>query len=47
MVKISGYKLFCKTFKVKENKKMIDKYYENFPDKRNEGFIREAIRRVR
>jgi hypothetical protein len=45
-VKISGYKLFCKTFGIKENTKLIEKYYKNFPDSRNESFIKEAIRRV-
>jgi hypothetical protein len=46
-VKISGYKLFCKTFGIKENTKLIEKYYKNFPDSRNESLIKEAIRRVR
>jgi len=45
-VKISGYKLFCKTFGFKENTKLIEKYYDNFPDSRNESMFRIALGRI-
>lgn len=45
-VKMSGYNYFLKEFGFKPNKKMIDDYYKNFPDSKNESIIREALRRV-
>ena len=42
-VKISGYGYYCKTMGIKQNIKIIDKYYTKFPDDKSESMVREAI----
>lgn len=45
-VKMSGYNYYCKAFGIKPNQKMIDMYYNNFPDGVVESMFREALRRI-
>ncbi len=45
-VKIAGYAYYCKSFGVKQNQKIIDAYYSNFPDRDKDSIFTEALRRI-